>query len=199
MEEHAGEVTRLLADANAGQGQARTRLFELMYSELHRLAASYMRKERPDHTLQATALVNEAYLKLFQRESLDVRNRKHMLCLMAQAMRRILVDHARLQKAQKRGDGRRKLSLEEALSIPAEYPLQVLALNEAIEQLSRLSPRQAQVVELHVLTGLTHDEIAELMGVSLKTIKRDWRFATSWLQHQMQRSEQHDTGALSAD
>lgn len=184
MEIASGEVTRLLHDLREGRQESAPELFSLIYQDLHSLAASYMRKERPDHTLQATALVNEAYLRMFQGQEFQWENRKHFFCTMAQMMRHILVDHARRHTAGKRGGPEKKLSLDEALVAAQDRPIEILALHTALEELERRSPRQAQVVELRFIVGLTVEETAAILDVSEETVKLDWRFAKAWLHKQ---------------
>ena len=156
-------------------------LFELVYNELRQVAHAYMRRERVDHTLQATALVNEAYLRLFESAPMQWQNRKHLFCTVARTMRRILMDHARRRGAERHGGVLRRIELDEqGPAIFRDLP-EFLALGEALDRLAGLSPRQAQVVELHSFAGLTEEEIAEILDVSLKTVKNDWRFAKAWL------------------
>jgi RNA polymerase sigma factor (TIGR02999 family) len=181
----AGEITRLLEEWTAGRPEHAPELWSLVYRELRQIARAYMRNERPDHTLQTTALVNEAYIRLFEGKPFRWENRKHFFCAMAQTMRRILVDHARENQAQKRGGEHEKLSLDAAFPLAAASPEQVLALDEALTQLAKLSRRQAQVVEMRFLVGLTAGETAAMLNVSAETVKLDWRFAKAWLQRQM--------------
>lgn len=152
-----------------------------VYDELRRLAAHYMRQERPDHTLQATALVHELYLRLFQSEPVEWQNRAHFFAVAAQALRRILVNHARDRQAQKRGGKQVRLSLTDVngLAEPAEHDL--LEIEEALARLEQLDPRAARVVELRFFAGLTEAEAAEALGVSVATLKRDWAFGRAWL------------------
>jgi RNA polymerase sigma-70 factor, ECF subfamily len=160
-------------------------LFELIYKDLRKIAHAYMRRERPDHTLQATALVNEAYLRMFQGEPFHWKSRKHLFCVMAQAMRRILVDHARSHHAHKRGGEQRKLSLDNVFLISDEKSPHLLALNEALERLSALNSRQGNVVDLRFFAGLTVEETAAVLGISPETVKLDWRFAKALLQREI--------------
>lgn len=162
----------------------------MVYGELRRIADAYMRNERPDHTLQTTALVNEAYIRLFQGEPFRWGNRKHFFCVMAQTMRHILVDHAREHCAQKRGGEWKKLSLEGVLPLSTEDPEQLLALDEVLERLAKRSPRQAQVVDLRCFAGLTVDQTAAMLSISSETVKLDWRFARAWLQRQLRPKQQ---------
>jgi RNA polymerase sigma factor (TIGR02999 family) len=156
-------------------------LFGLVYNELRQVARAYMRRERADHTLQATALVNEAYLRLFDGQPFRWDNRKHLFCIVARSMRRVLMDHARRRGAERHGGAFQKIALDEqGPAIFRDLP-EFLALGEALDRLARLNPRQAQVVELHSIAGLTEEEAAEVLEVSVKTVKNDWRFAKAWL------------------
>lgn len=160
-------------------------LFGLVYNELRQVARAYMRRERLDHTLQATALVNEAYLRLFDGQPFQWENRKHLFCTVARTMRRVLMDHARKRGADRHGGALRRIELDEqGPAIFRDLP-EFLALGEALDRLAQLSPRQAQVVELHSFAGLTEEEIAEILDVSVKTVKNDWRFAKAWLKTEM--------------
>lgn len=181
----AGEITRLLAEWTAGRQQPASELWSEVYRELRQIASAYMRNERPDHTLQTTALVNEAYLRIFQGKPFRWENRKHFFCAMAQTMRRILVDHAREYHAQKRGGEWEKLSLNAAFPLSGAPAHDVVALDEALEQLGTLNRRQAQVVEMRFFVGLTAEQTAAMLNVSPETIKLDWRFAKAWLRRQM--------------
>lgn len=160
-------------------------LFALVYDELRRVAHAYMRKERADHTLQATALVNEAYLRLFDRQPFQWENRKHLFCTMARSMRRVLTDHARKRGAQRHGGAFQKTALDEQGPVIFRDLAEFLALGEALDRLAQLSPRQAHVVELHSFAGLTEEETAEVLDCSLKTVKNDWRFAKAWLKREI--------------
>jgi RNA polymerase sigma factor (TIGR02999 family) len=144
-----------------------------------------MRRERPDHTLQATALLNEAYLRIFEGEPFRWKSRKHVFCVIAQTMRRILVDHARSHYAHKRGGEQRKVSLDEAFVVSEVKSPQLLAVDEALENLSKLDARRGHVVNLRFFAGLTVEETAAVLDVSLETVKLDWRFAKTWLQREI--------------
>jgi RNA polymerase sigma factor (TIGR02999 family) len=174
------QITRLLAEARKGDRAAEDQLLPLIYQELRRLAAAYMRRERPNHTLQATALVHEVYLKLLPQR-VNWQSRSHFFGVAAQQMRRILVDYARQRKAVKRDVAEKQLGLDEALVMAHEEPAQFVALHEALEQFAGEHTRQAQVVELRFFAGRTEDEIAGILGVSVETVKRDWKFAKAWL------------------
>jgi RNA polymerase sigma factor (TIGR02999 family) len=181
MDLPAGEVTQLLREINNGKQTSVTELFTLIYQDLRRLAAGFMRHERADHTLQATALVNEAYIRLFQGGTFRWEDRKQLFGCMAYIMRNLLVDHARKHRAGKRGGELQNLPLDEALVAADERPLEILALNEALEELGRLNERQVKVVELRYFVGLTVDETAAMLDLSPETVKLDWRFARAWL------------------
>jgi RNA polymerase sigma factor (TIGR02999 family) len=182
-------VTRLLAEARKGNRAAEKELIPLVYAELRRLAASYMRKERFDHTLQATALVHEAYIRLIPQR-VGWRSQSHFLGVAAQQMRRILVDYARNRKAEKRAGSEKKLHLEEALLMAQEQPARLVAVHEALDRLAYDHHRQAQVVELRFFAGRTEDEISQIVGVSVETVKRDWKFAKAWLSLELRREQQ---------
>lgn len=181
------EVTRLLQDWCSGRRAALDALMPLVHRELRQLAASYMRRERPGHTLQVTALVNEAYLKLVDQTQVDWRNRSHFFGIAAQCMRRILVDHARQRLAQKRGGAEAPIALDDTVDIANVDGLDILAVDEALERLARLDARQARVVELRYFTGLSIAETAEALGVSTATVKREWGTARLWLTHALAR------------
>lgn len=180
-----GEITRLLEEWAAGRPEPAAELWSVVYQELRRIAGAYMRKERPDHTLQTTALVHEAYLRVFQGKRFRWENRKHFFCAMALAMRRILMDYARERSSEKRGCEWERLSLAARLPISSHKPEELLTLDDALEQLARLNPRQAQVVELRFFAGLTGDQTAAMLSVSPETVKLDWRFAKAWLNRRM--------------
>jgi RNA polymerase sigma-70 factor (ECF subfamily) len=173
-------------------------LFSLVYQELRQVARAYMRRERPDHTLQATALVNEAYLKLFHGDAFEWQNRKHLFCTVARSMRRVLVDHSRRHRAERHGGLQRKVTLDDLGPAFVQDLPQLLALDEALERLAKLNARQAQVIELHFFGGLTESETAEILDVSLKTVKNDWRFAKAWLKTEMG-SDANDSGTPRED
>jgi RNA polymerase sigma factor (TIGR02999 family) len=181
----SGEVTRLLRDLTAGRRDALPALLPLIYAELRRVAASHLRRERSDHTLQATALVHEAYLRLIGQQAVQWQNRAHFMAVAAQAMRRILVDHARARDAAKRGSGEAKLRVED-VDIAVDGPsVDILALDHALTRLGELDARQVQVVELRFFGGLSVEEAAEVMELSPATIKREWSFARAWLRREL--------------
>jgi RNA polymerase sigma-70 factor (ECF subfamily) len=180
-----GEITRLLSSMRGGDRDAEARLMKLVYRELRKRAAWYMRRERPDHTLQPTALVHEAYLRLAQKESIDWQSRAHFYALASGEMRRILVDHARNRAAAKRGGPLGKISLDDNAAFCTSRPEEMLTLHDALQQLAELAPRQARVVEMRFFGGLTEAEIAEVLGISVRTVKNDWRAARAWLHRRL--------------
>jgi RNA polymerase sigma factor (TIGR02999 family) len=182
-------VAKLLADWSQGDQAALEKLTPLVYEELRRLAHHYMERQTPGHTLQTTALVNEAYLRLAEQSRPSFTNRAHFFAVAAKAMRQILVNHANAQRRQKRGAGAGKVELDEAALISPEQPTAILDLNEALEKLATLDFRKAQAVELKYFGGLTQDEIAEVLKISSVTVRRDWVFARAWLY-----SELHNAG-----
>ena len=181
------DVTMLLDSWSKGDQNALDQLTPVVYDELRRLAASYMRRERQDHTLQSTALVNEAYLKLVDQKNVVWQNRAHFFGIAAQMIRRILVDHARAHKAEKRGGGAGVLSLDEAIGVPERRDVEILSLNDALTRLSELDPQQGRIVELRFFTGLSIEETAEVVGVSPATVKREWAAARAWLFREISR------------
>lgn len=185
MPSNPGEVTQLLVQIYAGNKEAEDRLIRLVYAELHRLAAHYLRGESPDHTLQPTALVHEAYLRLTCMQKIDWQSRSHFFATAAIAMRRILVDHARAQRAEKREGFREAISLEDALVVSPERSHDLVALDEALHRLAEMDPRPVKVVEMRFFGGMSEDEIAHALGISVRTVKRDWRAAKAWLYDQV--------------
>jgi len=179
------DVTQLLADWSHGDRAALEKLTPLVYEKLHHLAHHYMAAQRPDHTLQTTALVNEAYVRFADQTRPNFTNRSHFLAVAAKAMRQILVNHAKSAQRQKRGAGFAKVELDEAALISPEEPKVILDLHDALERLAALDWRKAQVVELSYFGGLKHDEIAEVLKVSIVTIRRDWVFARAWLYNEL--------------
>jgi len=193
------DVTVLLAELAKGNEEAASKLIPLVYSELHRLAAGYMRRERGDHTLQPTALVHEAYLKLVEQRSVDWQSRSHFFGIAAQVMRRILVDYARGHLREKRGGGKRPVPMEEALAFAPEQSLEIVRLDEALERLTKRDPRQGKIVELRFFGGLTVEQTAELLGISPKTVKRDWSMAKAWLHGELKATDGNMEGQLAGD
>lgn len=180
------EVTRLLADLQSGSEDAANQLMRLVYSELHVIAEHYMRREREDHTLQPTVLVHDAYMRLIGQHGTTWKNRSHFFGIAAQAMRRILVDHARRAQAEKR-DGGERVTLDESVSENAARSVDLIALDDAIIKLAQLDPRQARVVELRYFSGLDIEETAAVLAISPATVKRDWTFARAFLQRELER------------
>lgn len=183
-----GDVTRLLQRWSEGDASALEELMPVVYQELRRLAQSYFRNERPGHVLQATALVHEAFLRLAGQTDEPVRNRAHFFAVAATAMRRILIDHARRELAEKRGGGEKPLVLAEASGGIGETRIDVLALDILLRELADLDERQAQVVEMRCFAGLDVDETATVLNVSPATVKRDWSMAKAWLRRELSRS-----------
>jgi RNA polymerase sigma factor (TIGR02999 family) len=176
-----GPVTRLIAQARGGDADAANRLYPIVYEELRRLARRHMAGERGGHTLQATALVHEAYLKLLGGENAALAGRKQFFFVAAEAMRQILIDHARARGGQKRGGGRRRVSLSVLELASEQRSAEILALDEALSRLEKVSPDVAAVVRLRFYAGLTIEETAEALNVSPRTVKREWTFARAWL------------------
>ncbi len=179
------EFTRLLHQYHQGSREAAEQLLNLVYQDLRRLAQQYLNTERPGHTLQATALVHEAYLRLFGDEAVELKSRAHFFVIAARQMRRILIDHARTSQTQKRGGPQAKAALEEALQVAVQPAADLLVLDQALTRLEALYPRASRVVELRFFAGLTEPEAAEVMGISVSSVKREWRFAKVWLYQQM--------------
>jgi len=182
-------VTDLLVHWSEGDQEALNKLIPLVYDELHKLASRYLRRERRDHTLQTTALVHEAYLKLVNQRDANFENRLHFFAVAAQIMRRILVDYARRHHASKRGGDLYKLSLDEALVTSEEKGADLLALDEALERLAAIDPRQSRVVELRIFAGLTLEETAQALNISPSTVRREWSMAKAWLHRQIKNND----------
>jgi RNA polymerase sigma factor (TIGR02999 family) len=176
-----GEVTNLLLELKSGNKRAEEMLIPLVYTELRRIAAANLRRESPDHSLQPTALVHEAYLRLTELKKMDWQSRSHFFAVSANIMRRILVDHARASRARKRGDGWDAVSLNEAILPSPQRAPELLALDEALTRLAALDERQAKIVELRFFAGMSEEEAGEALGISARTVKRDWRVAKAWL------------------
>jgi RNA polymerase sigma factor (TIGR02999 family) len=176
-----GEVTQLLHRLKAGDKSASEQLLVLVYDELRGLAKACMHRERIDHTLQPTALVHEAWLRLIDQREWNLENRAHFFGLAAQVMRRILIDHARASNAEKRGGSYAMVSLDNALSIAVERPDLLLDVHRALQRLEELDPRRAKLAEMRFFAGLSIDEIAEITGVTSRTVDRQWRAARAWL------------------
>jgi RNA polymerase sigma factor (TIGR02999 family) len=181
----ARDVTALLGDWSRGSQTAFNQLLPLVYTELRRVAARQLRRERANHTLQATALVHEAYIRLVGQRHVDWQNRAHFFGVAAQVMRRILVDHARRHGASKRGEGLRSVSIDGARDVPASNAMPILALDHALDRLAAVDAELAQIVELRAFGGLTIEEVAHVRRVSPSTAKRDWRTAKAWLNREL--------------
>jgi RNA polymerase sigma factor (TIGR02999 family) len=180
-------ITQLLIDWSNGDQAALEKLMPLVYDELRRLATNYLRRERASHTLQPTALVNEAYLKLVDQRNAKWQNRAQFFGISAQLMRRILVDHARQHMAAKRGGSKQqRLSITSAERVVKQPEIDLLALNEALDELTIMDPQQAQIVELKFFGGLSIEETAEVLGISHATVERDWKMARAWLRRQLE-------------
>lgn len=188
MDELPHDVTRILQRWTNGDGQALGQLMPLVFDDLRGIARRYLDRESNLHTLQPTALVNEVYLRLEGRRSVSWQNRAQFFGFSAQLMRRILVDHARTQRAGKRGGGTPRVPLDENLGLPISKDLDLVALDDALKDLARLDPRQSRIVELRFFTGLTNEEVADVLGISLTTVKREWRLARFWLFRELNRS-----------
>lgn len=179
------QITELLAEWRDGNQSALDELYPLVYDELHRLARRYMSRERKDHTLQTTALINEAYVRLVDQKNVNWANRSHFFAISAQIMRRILIDHARRHTYAKRGGGAQQVSLEEVAAITPDQGRELMRLDEALKSLAERDPRRSQVVELRYFGGLNNEEIAGVLHVSENTVTRDWNMARAWLYQQL--------------
>ncbi|MGB8062171.1 MAG: sigma-70 family RNA polymerase sigma factor [Candidatus Sulfotelmatobacter sp.] len=186
------DVATLLGELNVGNDLAVADLVVLLYSELHRLASRYLQRERSDHTLQTTALVHEAYLRLADQREVHWKNREQFLGVAAQLMRRILVDYSRGHGAKKRGQGFEKVFLEEAAGVSRGKAADVIALDEALTRLAEFDPQQAQLVELRFFGGLSIEEAAGVLGVSRTTVKRNWNLSKAWLARELRKGDQKD-------
>ena len=184
-ERPAHDVTVLLASVSAGDESAPGKLLELVYDDLRRLAGAYMQDERKNHTLQATALVHEAYLRMVDWKNVSWENRAQFFAVAAQVMRHVLVDHARTKNAAKREGSQQKLALDEAVSFAEEREFDLLALEEALLTLEKLDPRQAKIVELRFFGGLSIEEAAHVLKISTTTVKREWTIAKAWFQREL--------------
>jgi RNA polymerase sigma-70 factor (ECF subfamily) len=181
METGPGEVTRLLQEVSNGREGAEARLMAVVYAELKRLASSYMRKEAKDHSLQATALVHEAYLRLTRMQNVDWQGHSHFFGVAAKLMRNILVDHARAQRANKRGHGLQFVEFDAALVAAPQRGSELIALDDALRELAKIDERQCRIVEMLYFSGLNEEQAAQVLGISSRTVKRDWRSAKAWL------------------
>ena len=185
MAEGAGNITELLVGYGRGDKEALDQLMPIVYDELRRQAARYLRREQAGHTLQTTALIHEAYVRLVDQRNVQWQNRAHFFGIAAQLMRRILVDHARTKKRVKRGGSKVQVSLADATVATTGPDLDIVALDEALERLEKLDQQQSRVVELRYFSGLTVEETAEVMGISTATVKREWSLARAWLHREL--------------
>lgn len=199
MERVPQEVTVLLGEVAKGDQQAVAQLTPLVYAELRRLATRCMNRERANHTLQPTALVHEAYLKLARHPPLEWQNRAHFLQIAAKVMRQILIDYARGHGREKRGTGQQIEPLEDAVVFSPEKASEFLDLDESLERLTKLDPRQGRIVELRFFGGLTVEETAQALGISPKTVKREWSMAKAWLHGDLRQGHGNPTAKLAKD
>lgn len=188
MEPAPTDVTLLLKQLSAGDHDAVDQLVPVLYNELRKLAAYYLRQERSNHTLQATALVHEAYLRLIDQRAVEWQNRSHFFAVAAQVMRRILLDYARSHQAVKRGGPSPKISLDDAMVYCEEQAAQLVALDELLTRLSSMDPQQGRIVELRFFGGMSVEETAELLGISPRTVKRDWAMAKLWFARELRKA-----------
>ncbi|MDQ1728560.1 MAG: hypothetical protein QOD33_685 [Pyrinomonadaceae bacterium] len=179
------EITQLLAEWGNGNQTALDKLYPLVYAELHRMARHYMKRERQDHTLQTTALINEAYVRMVDQKNVHWANRAHFFAISAQIMRRILIDHARRNAYAKRGGAAQQVSLDEAAVVAEDGGSLLLLLDEALQRLAKLDPRRSQIVELRYFGGLNNQEISGVLKVSENTVTRDWNMARAWLYQEL--------------
>jgi RNA polymerase sigma factor (TIGR02999 family) len=182
-------VSQVLEDMKKGDNRAADKLLPLVYDEFRALARHYLAQERANHTLQPTALVHEAYMKLVDQTRVDWQGRSHFFAVAAQAMRRILVDHARSRQRDKRGGGRARVILDDDVALSPQKDEDVLALDESLQRLAKLDPRQAKVVELRFFGGMSVEEVAQALGVSKRTVEGDWTFARAWLSRELRGAE----------
>lgn len=190
------DVTVLLSALTRGDEAAASKLMPVVYNELRRLAGAYMRRERVDHTLQATALVHEAYIKLIDQRSVNWQSRAHFFGVSAQLMRRILIDHARGHTREKRGGDAKKVSLDDVFLFAEQQADELIAVDDSLNQLAKIDPRQARVVELRFFGGLSVEEAADVMGISPKTVKREWSVAKAWLAADLKQRHGIDTARI---
>lgn len=199
VEPSPSEATGILRRLVEGEPQAAADLFPLVYQQLRAIAAHHLLQERSDHTLQATALVHEAYLKLVKQEESSWQSRAHFLAVTSRVMRHILVDYGRSRHRVKRGGNPVKVSLGDNDSAAEEHIEEKLALNESLERFAEIDPRASRIVELRVFGGLSVEEVAEVLGVSAKTVKRDWIAARAWLRGQLKERHGHEPGGMGED
>ena len=188
MSAERSDVTRWLVEWRAGNQDARDRLVDAVYEELRRLAHNYLRRERPGHTLQTTALVHDAYLELVDQRQVQWQNRAHFFGIAAHLMRRILVEHARRRAADKRGGDLVRIPLDAEMSSPLQRDVAVVAIHDALNALASLDARQSRIVELRLFAGLSVEETGDVLGVSPTTVKREWRIAKAWLRRELESS-----------
>ena len=193
MTPHHPDVTTLLQQWSDGDQEALDKLMPLVYDELRSIASAYLQRERQAHTLQTTALVNEAFLRLIDQRRVHWRNRTHFYGIAAQLMRRVLIDHARAHQTNKRGKGQVTLLLDEAFNVSTERDAELIALDDALKSLAEIDPRKAQIVEMRFFGGMTAEEIAEALGISTETVKRQWRLAKAWLYRELNKENDHDS------
>ena len=193
MSSTSHEVTQLLIDWGNGDQAALDRLMPLVQAELRRMARRYMSRQNPGHTLQTTALINEAFLKLVGSHDKHFQNRAHFFGVAAQAMRHILVDYARAKQVEKRGGGAQQVSLDEALTVSAERAAELVALDDALKELANIDSRKSRVVELRYFGGLSVEETAEVLNVSAVTVMRDWSLAKAWLHRELSKGGENDS------
>jgi RNA polymerase sigma factor (TIGR02999 family) len=192
-----GSVTQLLARLRTGDAEALDRLVALVYDELHAMARAYLRREHPGHTLGSTALVHEAYIRLSQRAELGATDRRDFFAIASQTMRRVLIDHARSRKRKKRGSGLAPLSLDDVGAyLVDERAGELTAIDDALERLSKASPRATRVVECRFFAGLTLEETAEVLDISTKTVQRDWLLARAWLRKEVERANAEESDSI---
>lgn len=192
MTETRGDVTRLLAESRQGRSGAEHELAALVYDELHAIARRLMRQERADHTLQPTALVHEAFMRLVVSAEQGWENRRHFFAVAATAMRRVLVDHARARAAEKRGGALRRVDLDDPAAFERTNLDEIIAIDQALTRLAHLDARQARIVEMRFFGGLSEEAISDLLNVSVRTVKRDWRLARAWLRAEL--AQRHSEG-----
>lgn len=196
----APDITKFLIAWGDGDKKALDRLMPFVYEELRRLAGNFMHGQRTDHTLQTTALVNEAYLRLIDSSRVCWQNRTHFFAISAQLMRRILVDFARAKKANKRGGEGQKITFDENLPVTAKKESELIRLDEALEKLAALNKRQSQIVEMRYFGGMTEEEIGEALNISSRTVRRDWTAARAWLYYELNNSgKENDPREMAAD
>jgi RNA polymerase sigma factor (TIGR02999 family) len=186
-----GDVTKLLHELKQGNRDAEKKLIPIVYNNLKKLAANQLRREGPAHSLEPTALVHEAYLRLTRMQEVDWQGRSHFFRISATVMRRILVDHARANQAAKRGDGVSLVGFDDAIFFSPGRPADVIALDEALKSFAAIDPRAAHIVELRFFAGMTEEEIGQAVGISLRTVKRDWRAARLWLFEELTKKPNH--------